>query len=556
MLTHIHITHFAIVECLELHFYPGLNVLTGETGAGKSIWVDALSLALGQRADTSAISPGHNQCDITLTFDIRDNQPAKHWLAEHELQSDDTECLLRRTINKNGSSRSYINGRPSPLQLTRELACHLLQSHRQHQAQSLLKREHQQEMLDQYAKHDAWLTSIQSHYARWRYIQNELSALQEKSSTAKQEQAFLQFQLEELQALNLSADEWTTLSEEHQNLHQTQSLNTELQQALQVLDGEMDTSIINTIEHAKKPLSLIKNPDNKLTDIIALLTTATIHLQEATGELQHYCQQISSSPERIAEIEQRLSQLHDMARKHRVDPKQLPEVMSSLQAKLEILDSLDEQIASLTQEADTCVVQYQQIAKKLTQSRKKAGKTLNQHVSQQLQALGMEGSQFMVSFETLDGEIHPAGQERVHFLISTNRGHDAQPLNKIVSGGELSRISLALQLLLTEQVATPSLIFDEVDTGIGGQTADTIGQLLGQLGKHTQVLCITHLPQVAAYASHHFKAEKQHDGNTTQTRIALLDQEERVDEIARMLGGKQITKQTRANAEELLSLSG
>lgn len=553
MLNTIHIEHFAIVDSLSLEFYPRLNILTGETGAGKSIWVDAVSLALGQRAESYVIREGKARCAITLCFDIRNNASAQTWLAKQDLQADE-ECVIRRVITREGPSRATINGTPCPLQLIRELAALLINIHSQHQSQLLLKSEAQQNCLDHYANHHTLLEQTQNYYHQWRALEVELKSLHSKANHRDQELALLRYQLEELEQLALGEQEWETLYQQHQQLHQAKHLLVNVNAALNDTT-EDDINALSLTQQAIAQLTRMNSDQPYIQTASELLQTAAIHLQEASNELNAYRHQLDLSPEYLATIEQRLTNIHDLARKHHVEPEQLHEVKQSLLQKIALLEDIEENLARIQTQQQNIATQYERVALQLTKSRENTAKQLSQAITQSMQSLGMEGGQFHVALMAEKESIHPLGNERIQFQVATNPGQSLQPLNKIVSGGELSRLSLALQVLTAQSQQTPTLIFDEVDVGIGGQTASIVGQLLKQLSTHAQILCITHLPQVAAYGEHHYHAKKQLHQASVNTQIQKLSEEQRIDEIARMLSGNNNSQHSRSHAKELVELT-
>lgn len=550
MLTHIHIQNFTLVEALSLDFSSGFSVLTGETGAGKSIWVDAVELALGERADVSVIRQGQERCDISLCFDIGNNSKAQHWLAEQQLESDN-QCIIRRTLHSNAPSRCTINGVPCPLHLVREIADLLIATHGQHQHHALLKRDLQRDRLDNYAGHESWLATIRDIFRQWQDLNHELELLQAQAQNRDEELAILQYQLDEVSRLDLQKDEWQNLFSKHQQLHHAQDIMLHVNQALD-LTQEHEPSASHLLNQALQHMTAVCNKDPLLNSVQEMLNTACIHVQEACDELSRYRDQLDLSPEHLTTVENRISAIHDLARKHRMQPEELYTLESVLNQKINVLKNIDEKIESLKDSQSQLLKSYQAIAKKLSASRVKAAEKINQLITQHMQTLGMEGGQFRVVLEKIPDEINLYGNEKISFEVITNPGHDFQPLNKIVSGGELSRISLALQLITAEKEAVPTLIFDEVDVGIGGKTATMVGKLLRQLGEKVQVLCITHLPQVAALGHHHYQAIKQVGKHSTATTINLLEEKKRIAELARMLGGSDITDQTLAHAKEML----
>ncbi|MCH9643490.1 MAG: DNA repair protein RecN [Gammaproteobacteria bacterium] len=554
MLNSITIQNFITVSQLTLEFQNGLHILTGETGAGKSIWIDALGLALGNRADSNQIRHNQKQCDVTLCFDISNNKTAIDWLNQQALSNDESECIIRRTIHRDGKSRASINATPCTLAQLKAFSQHIIQIHGQHQQQTLLKAEHQRQQFDHYAKHQPLLEKITNTYKQWQLIDKELLMLKNQTGNQQSEIDLLRYQLNELTTLNLQADEWKQLSEQHQKLHNARELITQLNQAIDLTAENAEVSAAALVDQAITELNTIKHQDTQLTAIKELLSNASIHLQEAATEINDYRDQLDLSPEHLVEVEQRLSLIHDIARKHHANPEDLLEIQQSIQHKLHQLEHRDEDIAKLEKTQKALLKQYQTFAKKLTESRHKVAKQFNKTITDYMRGLGIDAGEFKVQLIPIEECINPHGQEQVWFSVKTNPKQDFQPMQKIVSGGELSRISLAVQLITATQYQTPTLIFDEVDVGIGGKTAATVGSMLRELGANTQVLCITHLPQVAAHAHHHFKVEKQTSKEDVMTKVALLDEQGRVEEVARMLGGRKITQQTLAHASEMLAL--
>ena len=553
MLTHIHIQNFTIVESLTLDFQKGLSVLTGETGAGKSIWIEAVSLALGTRADNNVIRHGQARCDITLCFDLTNQPDAQQWLKEQGYDDED-ECIIRRTIHRDGPSRASISGHPCPLHQLREFSQFVLNIHGQHQHQTLLKRDVQQKHLDAYGKHEIMLRDIQKCYQHWYEINTQINELTQQAKSRDSELSLLRYQFEELNDLNLKENEWEELTHQHQQLHNAKDLMTQLNQAIELTVENEETSASTLLRQAVDRLNEIKFGDAQINVAKELLNTAAIHLQEAGDELHQYRNHLDLGPDRLATIEQRLTAIHDLARKHHVNPENLMETQKSIEQKLQQLDNVDLHVETLQKTQGNLLKQYKKTAEKISESRQKAAKKLNKTITKSIQDLGIEGGLFRVQFKTREEPIHPLGNESLQFEVSTNPGQPFQSLSKVVSGGELSRISLALQVMTSQKENTPTLIFDEVDTGIGGKTAETVGKLLQQLGNHAQVLCITHLPQVAAQGHHHYKVKKTSDGNTTMTQIKILNEKDRINELARMLSGSKITEQTLAHASELLKV--
>ncbi len=552
MLTDITINNYTIVNSLHLNLEAGLSVLSGETGAGKSIIVDAVSLALGARGDTQAIRTGTERCDITLCFDLSDNPKAKQWLIDNNF-SDENDCIISRSISRDGRSRSSINGRPCPQSIVRQLAPQLLVIHGQHQHQALLKRETQEKKLDEFAKNQSLLEGIQKIYQTWRAQHLELDTLKQQSQERDQQLSLLRYQYQELEELDLKESEWQELHAEHQQCHNAKELLVNLSQAIDLTVENERASAIHLLQQAIEQVNEIKVDDPQISSINKLLNSAAIHLQEAGDELHSYRNTLNLSPEHLAQVESRLTVIHDLARKHHVNPDALTDVKNSLQQKISDLENIDDRIAAIESELNTLLKEYQQLAKKLSTKRQKAAKELNQQITDSMQQLGMKGGCFTIKLDPIDQGISAHGNEKVTFYTRTNPGQDLQPMQKVVSGGELSRISLALQVLSSEKENIPSFIFDEVDVGIGGKTAEIVGALLRTLGETAQVFCITHLPQVASQGHHHFKVEKSSSKNSTHTTINLLSTQQRVDELARMISGSQISKETLKHAKQMLA---
>ena len=551
MLTDIYIKNFSIIETLQLTLHAGLTVITGETGAGKSIILDAVNLALGARAEQKPINANKKCCDITLCFDITTIDAAINWLQEQDLY-DGEECIIRRVINSDGRTRSTINGCPCPLSLTRLFANLVLNIHSQHQHQALLKRDHQQVLLDRYARTQNLLEPIQALFLEWRANQVEIEKLTQQITERDQQLELLRYQFNELDQLALQENEWHTLHNEHNKMHNAKQIMTHLTQAIDLTIDDEKSCASLSLQQAIEQVQAIHYDDPALGSIKELLNNAAIHLQEAGNELNHYRNQLDLSPERLGSIEERLTLIHDLARKHHVTGEQLPEVIHSLNQQIDTLENIDTHLATLNARQDSILKTYTTHAVKLTNLRQEASIALSEKVSAKMQKLAMKGGQFTVALEPIDTPISANGQEKCQFLVQTNPGQPLQALSKVVSGGELSRISLALEAITSQKTNTPTLIFDEVDTGIGGKTAETVGKLLNSLGANAQVLCITHLPQVAAFGNHHLLVKKQTRNGNTDSRITQLPNQERLNEMARMLSGSKVTDVSLENARLML----
>ncbi|OGT44519.1 MAG: DNA repair protein RecN [Gammaproteobacteria bacterium RIFCSPHIGHO2_12_FULL_38_11] len=552
MLTNITINNFIIVKSLSLDFQNGLHVLTGETGAGKSIWIDAIEIGLGGRADAQMIYPNEKTCDITLCFNLQNQAVAKKWLESHDLPCDD-ECIIRRVIDQEKPSRTTINGVPVPQQWVRSLSEIILCIHGQHQHQRLLRTDDQRDLLDHYAKNHTLLLSIQTIHEAWKSLERETQTLQKQFHNKTSDLTLWKYQLEELQKLMVQPNEYENLFTQYQQLHHAKQFAVTLNEALCFIQNDENSAACDFTQQALSRLQIIHANDPKINTIRELLTSAKIHLDEARDALQQYCYDSDFSGAQLEKIEQRLAILQDIARKHHIDPNQLSDIENSLKQKINALEKADEIHLSLEKQKNKIIMDYKAQAEKLTQKREKAAKKLSAEITNQMQQLGMDGGLFKIDLHPNNHPIHFHGNESIQFCIATNPGQSPHDLSHIVSGGELSRLSLIIQVQTTQQNPVPTLIFDEVDVGIGGKTADLVGRLLRELSHNAQVLCVTHLPQVAACGHHHFKAEKITDGKRTSTSIKLLNNKGRTEELARMLSGAKITEKSLSHANELLT---
>lgn len=557
MLTHVQIHDFAIIDSVELALYPGMTALTGETGAGKSILIDALSLAMGDRAGKEVVRTGAKRAEISLTLDIARLPSIQAWLTELELDDPENpqECFLRRTVSKDGGSKGYINSRAVPIQQLRELATQLVDIHGQHAHHLLLKADTHRILLDIYAKNKILCAEVKTHYHAWKKACAQLAKILQTQTDAQNHLALLTFQLQELDELAPNSDEWQQLGFEHQRLSHAESLIFECEQVMQALqDGEQQT-LASLLEKTTLSLQKLTQTDPKLLEASQLLQNALIQIQEAHGELRQYTRQLELNPQRLQEIDTRLSKMHALARKHRIEPEGLCALHQSLKAKLQDCENPEITIENLEAEIAAHKKSYQLAAEKLSAQRHRAAAELNTAITAHMQTLGMNGGYFQVELNICaENDYSEHGLDQIIFKVCTNKGHAAYPLHKIASGGELSRISLAIQVTTMQANDTiPIIVFDEVDVGIGGATAQIVGRLLKQLGQNAQVLCVTHLPQVASQADHHLYISKVSKDDTTHTQITPLNQSARIKEIARMLGGITLTEHTLAHAKEMLA---
>ncbi len=548
MLTHIDISNYTIVATLEMEFGPGMTVITGETGAGKSIMLDALGLCLGDRADPRAVRPGCQRAEITAAFDISAIAAARNWLAERDLLTGD-ECLLRRVITAEGRSRAYINGSASTLQDCAELGAMLIDIHSQHAHQSLLRKPVQREMLDAYAGHLSLARSVEQSASDWLRKQRELQLLTGARGDEDARAQLLAYQVQELDELDLQEGELARLEQEQKQLANAEDILHSAHQALAICENQESAArqalrLLNGTVHVAQGAANARD----------LLDSAAIQLAEAYTEVQHYIDSVEIDPQRLSEVERRLEMIYDVARKHRVMPEEIAGVHAGLRDEIQGLADGGQRIEQLQQEMADLLQHYHQDAAKLSKSRLKAAKRLLKSATEILGSLAMSQCQLDIALPARDTDSpHPHGAEDVEFLISTNPGAPPQALSRIASGGELSRISLAIAVVTASAGTVPSMVFDEVDVGIGGAVAEVVGRLLRALAAQTQVLCVTHLPQVAAQGHQHLQVSKSGDRRSVQTSLSQLTDEDKVREIARMLGGVKITEQTLAHAREMLT---
>ena len=550
MLKFLSIRDFVIVSSLELDFAAGFTALTGETGAGKSILIDALSLALGERGDASMVRTGCERAEISAEFDVSVDVQA--WLEAQDLAGDDGVCLLRRVLEAGGRSRGFINGRSATLQQMREVGEQLLDIHGQHAHQSLLRPDAQRILLDSYAGLEAQAAQVAAHYKEWQGLQRKRIALTENSAAVAAERELLQFQCDELSSLNFNAADWQTLQADYERLSHAASLLETAEFGVDIL-SEADASCLAQLSALTTRLRDALTHDASLSDTLKMLESAQAELQEAVYGLRHYQQRLETDPARLREQELHIQHIMDAARKHRVAPEQLDEVLQRSRARLSELGG-DADLAQLQKQEQLAQKNYLQSAQKLSGARQKSAAKLSAEITAAMQTLAMQGGTFAVALQPLDaGNAH--GLETIELQVAANPGVPPRGLAKVASGGELSRISLAIQVATSRIASVPSLIFDEVDSGIGGRVAEIVGQLLKQLGATYQVLCVTHLPQVAACADQQWQVSKAVESGVTLSHIEVLDATRRVAEIARMLGGATITDTTRKHAAEMLSHS-
>ncbi|WP_455483220.1 DNA repair protein RecN [Haemophilus parahaemolyticus] len=556
MLTQLTINNFAIVRHLNLELSEGMSVITGETGAGKSIAIDALGLCLGYRSESSMIRNGADKADITATFQMQPNSPAYLWLKEHELLDEENshECILRRMINLEGRSKAFVNNRPLPISQLRELGQYLIHLNGQHAPQLLLKSEYQLELVDNYAGIHNLLGKMQEQYNKWRKLHQQVKNFRQQCKENEARKQLLQYQVDELDEFDIKEGEFEEMEETHTRLSNSEEL-TEMSQSVLDLLSDDNSNADSLIYNAIRYLEDLVDVDANYQSSLDMLNEALIQVQEASSEVRALADSIEQDPELLAELDERISRAMSLAKKHYVSPHELWQHHSVLQDELQKLvdfeDNEDQLIADEKKAYCECVA----LAEQIYQERVSAAQKLAEQVTSQIKALSMENGEFYIDIQHDVKKLTPNGADFVEFNLRSNLGQNAQPLAKIASGGELSRISLAVQVLTANKLSTPTIIFDEVDVGISGIAATTVGRLLRQLGNKCQVLCVTHLPQVASHGHQHFNVQKYVKDNQTETQMSLLSEQERVNALARLLGGSKITDAVLANAQEMLDLA-
>ncbi|NKQ10262.1 DNA repair protein RecN [Pseudomonas sp. SST3] len=552
MLVHLSVHNYAIVEHLDLELKRGMSVISGETGAGKSIMLDALGLTLGDRADSSVVRIGADKADILASFDLDDIPDARAWLAERDLDNEGP-CILRRVITAEGRSRGYINGTPCPQGDLKALGELLIDIHSQHEHQSLLKLDTHRRLLDEYGGSQDLARQVQLAAQRWRQTRQTLERLSNSSDEQRARHQLLSYQLEELETLALGEEELEQLEHEHKNLANAEHLLGACRQVIDLCSESDAGNVLSALTSSLQRLTGFQNQPGALGEAVNLLSSAQIQVEEAVGELNRFLDHFDSDPQRQQALEERLDSIYTLARKHRVQPQELPALQQSLFEELESLNADDDALEQLGEELAAYAQHNHEKAEELSRARQQAAESLAVAVEAEIQRLGMPGGKFNVVLKpTPTGDLMPHGLEQVEFLVSANPGQPLRPLAKVASGGELSRISLAIQVITAQTSRTPTLVFDEVDVGIGGPTAEVVGQLLRRLGERGQVLTVTHLPQVAAQGHHHLFVHKARGSDETHTAVAALEGGDRVEEIARMLGGVDLTEQALAHARQMI----
>lgn len=561
MLQHLHIRNFAIIETIELDLTPGFTTISGETGAGKSIMVDALAFLLGARAERNWVRKGSKGAEIVGDFDLSTNQEAQAWLQENELE-EDQQCMLRRSLLAAGGSRAWINGRPVTLNQLQSLASRLITIHGQHEHQHLLDPAQQRRLLDHWGQSDKQAIVVANIYSQWKKLQSRLQIIIDTPAADPQYVQLIRYQIDELKREALSTEEYRHISAEHERLAHAEDLQQGLASALSAINDEnsgASDGLQSALTSLQPLLELDLDLGSEIREVHEMLTEAAINLEESQTSLRNTLDQCDSDPQRLQQLDQQLSQQHSLARKHQVEPVQLQQQLEVLKQRVQELSQNDELRLQLEGELEDVLTNYHQQARKLSVQRQKTATIISSKATSLLETLGFNGARIKIEVdEDKQAEPRGHGQDNIRILVRTNPGQPDGLLQKIASGGELSRISLALQLatrqLNSKQAEQTGItqVYDEVDAGIGGDTANRVGAMLSELAIHGQVLCVTHLAQVAARANTHYRVSKSNDKDSTSVNVLELPQVERVDEIARMLSGK-LSASSREHAEELLA---
>ena len=554
MLTQLTISNFAIVESLDIELKSGMTTITGETGAGKSIAIDALSLCLGSRGEAGMVRAGANRADICGQFDISSNKPAQTFLQRLELDKDNL-CIVRRLISKEGRSKGYINGIAVPISQLKELGQLLLNIHGQHAHQGLLDQNTQLKLLDQYANHKKLLAQVELSYQNYHQLNKELVNLKQLQHEYSAKVQLLEYQVEELDQFELAEGEFEQIEADHSRLSNSESIQLQCNQLLEQLSDASDFNLESALSQAISSASDLTEHDKSLSGISEMINAALIQIQESSNELRQYSDHLEQDPQKLSNLEQRLSKAMQLARKHHIQPQQIPALHQEIKDELAMLSGNEQRINDLEELLIDSKTTYFEHAELLSDSRHKFSNKLNKLIIKSMRRLSMEHGVFDICIRKKGNEaLSLLGQDNIEFKVTTNPGQPLEPLHKVVSGGELSRISLAISVITADKVSTPTLIFDEVDVGISGATAATVGEMLRELGQNTQIICVTHLPQVAACGHQQLQVSKKTDGKTTNTTMLPLSEQSRVTELARILGSNKITQTALANAQDLLQV--
>ena len=556
MLHTLSVHNFAIADHIELHIENGLTVITGETGAGKSIMLDALCMASGDRADSGVVKHGADKAEISACFDIHHLPLVQDWLRTEDLEDEENLCVIRRVITKEGRSRGYINGRPCPISKLRTLGEQLIEIHSQHAHQSLMQPQTHIHMLDNYGDHKDLLNTTRQQFKAWQSAKKQLTELENQQDELNDKKQLLSYQLEELDNLNLQEGELEKIEQEHHRLSQAEELKQQSYQVFELTNGESgpaSTSARDLLRQISHIADQINDQHSSLDSAKDLFQQALINVDEAANEIQSYHESLDLNPEQLSHLNQRLSDIHDLARKHRISPESIPNVHLQVAEELALLNDGNHSLEALQEKEQETRTDFLNSCAELNNSRKQAAQELDQAIMSQLSRLGMNHCKFQTRLDNLDlTKASALGLNQIEFEVSSNPGQPFQSLAKVASGGELSRISLAIQVVNASRSQIPTLVFDEVDVGIGGATAEIVGDLLKTIGKSGQVISVTHQPQVAAQGDQHLKASKTMTNESTSTQMLPLNRAGRIKEIARMMGGQQMTEATLQLAEEMI----
>ncbi len=552
MISQIIIKNFAIIDKLDIELTMGMTALTGETGAGKSILLNALQLVLGDRADTDTVKAGCDKAEVIVSFNVNKNSAALIWLKHNDLE-DDLDIIIRRSINSNGRSKAYINGTPAPLAQLKALGSLLVDLHGQHEHQSLQSSDVQMALLDSSLDNQTIIKDVKLAYKSWQHIKKQLQEMIEGQADKQQRIDLLTLYTREFNDLALKENELAELETEHKKLSNADDLIRGSHSIAQILYESEGHSIQNQLSQCLTQIEQLSSLDDQLKTTVELINTAAIQVQEAAAEISQYQNSIEHNSERLNELDQRIAHCYQLASKHHISVDELVLYAEKLNLELDSLNSTENDSEAHKSLESKLKKQYLEVAQKLSDQRKKAAQLLSKKITQAMQELSMQGGQFNIKVDTIDSVKNYSSQgiDYILFEISANPGQALKALTRVASGGELSRMSLAIQVILSQKSDIDTMIFDEVDSGIGGGVAEIVGQKLRLIANNRQVLCVTHLPQVAAQAHHHFQVIKNKTNNNTTTDITPLNEERKVDEIARMLGGVNITEQTKAHALEM-----
>ena len=551
MIDWLQIRHFAIASEVDIEFDSGFTTFTGETGAGKSIIVDAIRLLLGDRADNGLIQHGQDTAELQIGFALPKEHSAFAWLDSQNLENGD-ECILRRTIRRDKPSRAFVNGHAVTVSQLRELGKEVVDIHGQNEHHSLLSRQTQRVLLDTAADNVALVESLGVIYRDLNHIQVQIDRLSDESQSAQERADLLKFQIEELNELNPVEGEWLELEQNQKRAHHTSELTSGTQSISNKLYESDDQSLSSILVQCSQQLDQLSQYDPSLNGIVKMLEEANVNIEEAANQLRAFYEGMHIDEAEITRIEQRFSTYHQLSRKHRIQPEQLQSHFQQMKEELSDLKDPEAELARLNELKTLKIEAYQDLAIQISKNRKNTAAKLAGKVTKIMQQLGMQGGAFDIALHPVSSDTYTLyGNESIEFIVTANAGQPLAPLSKVASGGELSRISLAIQVILAEKAQIPTLVFDEVDVGIGGSIASVVGKKLQDLGKSTQVICITHLSQVAAKGNHHFHVTKK-DGKTANTIVSKLDTQQRIEELARMSGGTELTPQSLSHAEEML----